>query len=410
LFRWERMAQKVEIQVTANTQQAETSVKRLGQRFEKTTPEVKSLGNSVGGLTKTLGLLGLSSIGVGVAMRTIIQGAAASAKAQAQLSVISGRLPSELKASFDETAPHFGEIADRFGVLEDDVAIAFAQILESTRQPNRGFEDLAGVIGTFRDGTVNSIEDASALWIAAWKGDEKAIESLTGFFEGLDEAIARHAEEGEKAVQISDKIGRHMDEMKRRTGEAFDQLTRGDWAGFFERDAQKVHRAAELASRALQKLRDLGGALGFIDRAPTRVSTPFDANLDTDPHGTPAGPAIRRGGRPFMGPIVAGGSGSGGMMGFGSGLSGGGGTFGGGFFGPRGGPVFLQHGGVVREPTAAIIGEGGPEAVVPLDRAGGIGGTTVIIQGDAIVDDDIRMGKLADEIDRRIDLRRRRGL
>lgn len=39
----------------------------------------------------------------------------------------------------------------------------------------------------------------------------------------------------------------------------------------------------------------------------------------------------------------------------------------------------LADGGIVTGPTLALIGEAGPEAVVPLDRAGGMGGTTVNI-------------------------------
>jgi len=39
----------------------------------------------------------------------------------------------------------------------------------------------------------------------------------------------------------------------------------------------------------------------------------------------------------------------------------------------------LAEGGIVTGPTLAMIGERGPEAVIPLDRAGGIGGTNVTI-------------------------------
>lgn len=39
----------------------------------------------------------------------------------------------------------------------------------------------------------------------------------------------------------------------------------------------------------------------------------------------------------------------------------------------------LAEGGIVTGPTLAMIGEAGPEAVIPLDRAGGIGGTNVTI-------------------------------
>ncbi len=47
----------------------------------------------------------------------------------------------------------------------------------------------------------------------------------------------------------------------------------------------------------------------------------------------------------------------------------------GGFLGGAGKP--FQHGGVVTRPTLALIGEAGPEAVVPLDKAG-MGGITVV--------------------------------
>ena len=43
----------------------------------------------------------------------------------------------------------------------------------------------------------------------------------------------------------------------------------------------------------------------------------------------------------------------------------------------------LASGGVVTGPTIAMVGEAGPEAVIPLDKAGGIGATYVInINGD----------------------------
>ena len=41
----------------------------------------------------------------------------------------------------------------------------------------------------------------------------------------------------------------------------------------------------------------------------------------------------------------------------------------------------MAEGGIVNKPTLALIGEAGPEAVVPLGKGGGFGGVTVIIQG-----------------------------
>ena len=41
-------------------------------------------------------------------------------------------------------------------------------------------------------------------------------------------------------------------------------------------------------------------------------------------------------------------------------------------------PVAMAKGGVVSSPTNAIIGEAGPEAVIPLDRMGGMGSDAVV--------------------------------
>jgi hypothetical protein len=51
---------------------------------------------------------------------------------------------------------------------------------------------------------------------------------------------------------------------------------------------------------------------------------------------------------------------------------------------PRGGRLAIPamaNGGIVTGPTLALIGEAGPEAVVPLDRAGGMGGVTINVNG-----------------------------
>lgn len=49
----------------------------------------------------------------------------------------------------------------------------------------------------------------------------------------------------------------------------------------------------------------------------------------------------------------------------------------------------LQHGGIVTRPTIAMVGEAGPEAVIPLNRLGGVGiggGITINLQGDFYTD------------------------
>jgi len=67
----------------------------------------------------------------------------------------------------------------------------------------------------------------------------------------------------------------------------------------------------------------------------------------------------------------------------------------------------LAEGGIVNRPTLAMIGEGGPEAVVPLNRGGGLGGgVTVNVMmpegGTVIMDDEQTMQRFSDFITREI--------
>lgn len=56
-----------------------------------------------------------------------------------------------------------------------------------------------------------------------------------------------------------------------------------------------------------------------------------------------------------------------------------------------GGIPKLATGGIVTSPTIAMIGEAGPEAVVPLNRMGSMGGATVniVINGSVTSEGDL---------------------
>ena len=45
---------------------------------------------------------------------------------------------------------------------------------------------------------------------------------------------------------------------------------------------------------------------------------------------------------------------------------------------------FMAQGGVVTSPTLAVIGEAGPEAVIPLDRMGGMGGMNITVNAGLV--------------------------
>jgi hypothetical protein len=44
----------------------------------------------------------------------------------------------------------------------------------------------------------------------------------------------------------------------------------------------------------------------------------------------------------------------------------------------------FAQGGIVTSPTVGLVGEAGPEAIIPLDKAGGLGGVTIVVQGSLI--------------------------
>jgi len=84
----------------------------------------------------------------------------------------------------------------------------------------------------------------------------------------------------------------------------------------------------------------------------------------------------------------------------------------GGLFGGR--PVGYQYGGIVTKPTIAMVGERGPEAIVPLNKAGGYGGTIYASPSfhiSASISNDIDIRSLAEKLNNYFftDLRRLTG-
>ena len=69
----------------------------------------------------------------------------------------------------------------------------------------------------------------------------------------------------------------------------------------------------------------------------------------------------------------------------------------------------LQHGGLVTKPTLAMVGEGGPEAVIPLNKSGVMGNNITIIINEPHVQDEAALNDLARDIANRIEINDRRG-
>jgi phage-related minor tail protein len=60
------------------------------------------------------------------------------------------------------------------------------------------------------------------------------------------------------------------------------------------------------------------------------------------------------------------------------------GGLGGGLMNELKGVPAMANGGIVTSPTLALIGEAGPEAVIPLDRAGGMGGINITVHAGLV--------------------------
>lgn len=60
----------------------------------------------------------------------------------------------------------------------------------------------------------------------------------------------------------------------------------------------------------------------------------------------------------------------------------------------------LAAGGIVTRPTLAVVGEGGPEAIIPLNQARGFGGNVTINFNNPIVREERDLKKIADQISR----------
>ncbi len=67
----------------------------------------------------------------------------------------------------------------------------------------------------------------------------------------------------------------------------------------------------------------------------------------------------------------------------------------------------LHHGGIVTQPTMAMVGEAGPEAIVPLNEAGAMGGITINFTQPVFFDREDTMNKFVDMVRKGIQRRDR---
>ena len=515
------------ISVKAETAQAEKSFKTLKERVAVMGKETGGLTQKFGGLSKSLLGFGLGTIGAALSIQKLIAAMSTTAKAGANLEFTVARLPTVMKARFNELSPLVDGLAEQFGVTSRQAQAAMATILSVSRNPTVGLEELAGALGFVARGEM-SVQAAANLVGRALAGDIPAIRQITQDWGGLNEALAESARTGPLAVTEIDKVGKTFQEVLEDVGAAINSLLEGDFAklaasfqgilddfkelpalilnalpgGATLRLALELTNIPEWLTRLkgwvapnfslkplihfvvdtiptwmarvwdwtqvflqplihfvvdtipvwMQRVWDWGKGsiktfLEFIPVIPNWIMRIWDwskGSIKTFLHFIPIIPnwieriwgwaksGLRIGldfflkgfpripfpniPNPFGGsspstptapipvslPTVARQITTAGGFTFGTNLT---------SAQLAGqGIAALAHGGIARRPTLAMVGEGGPEAIVPLGPGGGFGSVTINIQGDAIIDDELRMGKLVGEIRRLLSQEARRGL
>lgn len=408
------MPNEVVIDVVANTKQAESSLKRVGQGFKDATPQVSGFSAAFGGLTKGLAVFGIGSIGAGVALGAVTRAVSSAAKAQANLDLIVERLPSSLKAAYDDAEPQFGRLSDKYAVLEEDVALAMGLILEKTLSPTIGLEELEAALGLVAAKGI-SVSAAADTIAKGFFGDEAAIAEITAHFEGWGAGLERVAEAGAASVTEIDRLKVSFQNAAREAGGFINKILELNRVGsekmpdlgfLFEGPTwplgggggDNVPQGPGLAG-----ISGLGGRnIGTSTREAQEVGKVTDAVLESMAKGDlPTYDSLTGMIRSATSPYT--GRGTPGMfagaMAHAADLA----------AVQRTGIGGFANGGIVRKPTIGLLGEKGPEAVIPLNR-GMLGGVNIIIQGDAVIDDENRMGKLVKEIQRLLTQAERTGL
>ena len=226
------MANEVRIKVAVDSKEAQKDLKDVKKKVGETTPGITGMKNAFGGLTKAMALFGVGALSVGLATSTIVRESGAAAKAAANIEKNYERLPESLKKAFDEMVPFFPELADKFNILEDDIALAMLNLLTSTRMPNIGLLELEGLLGRVASGEGNLAAETEIL-IQALLGSPAAIKTITGNFQSIEQSLRDSAKAGVDAQTVFNDLSFVLRGAARDAGSLFDALSRGDYRTAF---------------------------------------------------------------------------------------------------------------------------------------------------------------------------------
>ena len=380
---------EVRIDVTANTTQAKREMKGLDSQVEKTKGGIKGMQQGFSGLTKALTLFGVGTVSAGFAVNKLITVSGDVAQKTANIAVAYANLPDQIKSAVDDTIKEIPRLSDEFGFTELAIRQALVTLATDSRGAASGVDELAGVLGIARVKGIDA-EAAAVLYSQALLGNVSAIQQLTGNFRSLDDAMASYITQGREATTVSHEFSVQVSNL---------WLSVGNLVNAFDRGQGRV-------SAFTGVLRDLMGVVqSFPVQALLNIFNPAAA-AGRGIGGAIAGIGgsvldfIQQGGRqdPFPGvnPADEGGFRE---------------------FGPIAGPgIFpklgFAHGGRVPGPEGrarAITAHGGEVVLNRAQQQSMGGGLTIQIMGDVVIDDENRMNKLAQRIERLLTQRDRLG-
>jgi len=198
------MANKVIIEVDANTKKAQKNFKELSGSMKGMKAQTAGLSKSFAGLNKGMAVLGIGGLGFAVVIKTIIQRSNVLRQTVASTNLIVGGLGKAAEDTLARLSPRFTEIATEYGFLGNDAKRAMAIIMRETDRARVSVDDLRSVFGLARSAGID-FEQAAGLIGKAILGDVGPLEAVIGRTKSWEEAQQRIISEGAGAVTFFDQ-------------------------------------------------------------------------------------------------------------------------------------------------------------------------------------------------------------
>ena len=383
--------------------------RKMGKEIKDMSGNTKKLSDSLKGLPQ---LLSRGAVGGGIvaSIVAVIKSADEWAKTNASVGFTIASMGADAAVAFKRIEPHFDKLAEDTNMTEGLVRTAWSGLVKETGNVNVSIEDLAAVLNTAKVSGISVAEAASRVG-QAMIGNVDPLRDLTGIFgfsslakyyadvalaaesthtpfdevtEGLKniwEGIGRIGSKGDEGLdKIIQQVIKLNDQLK-ATSPLATSITK-----IADLIAAETKRAADVAEANMARVAlAIAGGSGGGAAVTTTPST--DARQSGNVEGSSNGGYVGspppgfsswaewqaiydaiNGAPPVTSPPVN--------------------------TNPTAGNTddywrYMAEGGVVTRATRAVIGEKGPEAVIPLDKMGGMGGfsQTIVLNNPSFNDE-----------------------